>query len=92
MENTQLKIAALCLAALASAGCAGSSMVEANYGNAVRGNKAAQLHDPAAAANPPADAPETTDGMRLEGVMKTHRETVGSAESVSKPIVINVGG
>ena len=91
MKNSTLKIAALCLAALASAGCA-TSQVDANWGDAVRANKAAQLHDPAAAANPPADAPEATDGARMEAVMKTHREQAGSAESVSSPIVINVGG
>lgn len=89
--QTHLKIAALCLAGLAAAGCA-TSRVDANYGDAVRANKAAQLHDPAAAANPPAEALETTDGQRMEGVMETHRQQAGSADNVSNPIVINVGG
>ena len=66
-------------------------LVDATFGDAVQSVVDAQLYDPAAAANPSTDAIEGTDGQRMEAVMEAHRGQTGSAESVSKPIVINVG-
>lgn len=69
----------------------GGSRVDAGFGDAVRSNVEAQIHDPLAAANPSTDAVEGTDGQRMEAVMENHRGQVGSNQGVSNPIVINVG-
>ena len=78
--------------ALSTAACTTSTnRVEASYGDAVRSNVRAQLYDPSTATNPSTDAVEGADGQRMEAVMEAHRGHQGSAESVSNPIVINVG-
>ena len=78
--------------ALFTAACStGTPRVDATYGDAVQSMVEAQLYDPAAASNPSTDAIEGTDGQRMEAVMEAHRGRAESAESVSNPIVINVG-
>ena len=74
-----------------AAGCASDSRVDAGFGDAVRSTVEAQLYDPATASNPSPDVVEGTDGQRMQTVMEAHRGQAGSAESVSNPIVINVG-
>jgi hypothetical protein len=89
-EKIRLNIVA-CALGLFAAGCStGTPNVDASYGEAVQSVVDAQLYDPAAAANPSTDAIEGTDGQRMEAVMKAHRGQMGTAESVSNPIVINV--
>lgn len=94
MRNHKFHITiALSAVVLLTSACTtgGGSRVEATFGDAIRSNVEAQLYDPSAAANPSTDAVEGTDGQRMESVMETHRSQTGSAESVSNPIVINVG-
>jgi len=76
--------------ALSTVACT-TNRVESTYGDAVRSNVRAQLYDPSTATNPSSDPVEGTDGQRMEAVMETHRGHQGSAESISKPIVISVG-
>ena len=74
-------------------GCSSFSAhgVNASYGDAVRANREAQIHDPATARSPSPDPVDGTDGQRMEAVMEAHRNQAGSTESVGQPIVINVG-
>ena len=89
--NIQKTIAA-CMLALFTAACGSpTARVDANYGAAVESIVEGQFYDPVAASNPSTDAVEGTDGQRMEAVMEAHRGETGSAESVSNPIVINVG-
>jgi len=89
-EKIRLNIVA-CALGLFAAGCSTATPnVDAAFGEAVHSIVDAQLYDPAAAANPSADAIEGTDGQRMETVMEAHRGQTGSAESVSNPIVITV--
>ncbi len=63
-------------------GCAsGPTRVEADYGNSVRAMLQAQTLDPVAAATPDTTAITTTDGQRMENVLREHRTRV------SKPTV-----
>lgn len=80
----------LVLATSATVGCA-PAMVEATFGDAVRGNLEAQVYDPQTLTSPTRVPADGTDGMRMEKVMKDHRGAAGEAENVSNPIVINVG-
>lgn len=92
--NTKVKQIMIVLGAMAlsTVACTTSTnRVEASYGDAVRSNVRAQLYDPSTATNPSAEAVEGTDGQRMEAVMEAHRGHKGSADSVSNPIVINVG-
>jgi hypothetical protein len=92
MKNLNLALkTAVCLSALLVSACAGPSRVADNYGDAVNSTIRGQIYDREAAENPSLDAVEGTDGQRMEAVMEAHRSQAGSAESVSNPIVINVG-
>jgi type IV pilus biogenesis protein CpaD/CtpE len=75
--------------ALSTVACT-SSAVEESYGDAVRSNVHAQVYDPATITNPSSDPVEGTDGQRMEAVMESHRNQQGSADSVARPIVIDV--
>ena len=88
-----LTAVAACALAGFIGGCSSWSThgVNASYGDAVRANKAAQVHDPMTLIKPSADPVEGTDGQRMEAVMEAHRNQAGNAESVGQPIVINVG-
>jgi hypothetical protein len=67
-----------------TSGCASSATrVEADYGNSVRAMRQAQTLDPVAAATPDTTAITSTDGQRMENVLREHRT------SVSKPTVQN---
>ena len=93
MINVKIqKTIAVCMLALFTAACGSpTARVDASYGDAVQSIVEGQFYDPAAASNPSRDAVEGTDGQRMEAVMEAHRGQTGSAESVSNPIVINVG-
>jgi type IV pilus biogenesis protein CpaD/CtpE len=93
IRTIQITIAlgAIALSTIACTSSTGSARLDENFGDAVRSNAKAQLYDPAAASNPSPDPVEGTDGQRMEAVMEAHRGHKGSAESVSNPIVINVG-
>ena len=75
--------------ALSTVACT-SSAVEESYGDAVRSNVHSQVYDPATITNPSSDPVEGTDGQRMEAVMESHRNQQGSADSVARPIVIDV--
>jgi hypothetical protein len=93
MINVKIQLnIAVCMLALFTAACGTPTpRVDATYGDAVQSIVEGQFYDPAAASNPSTDAVEGTDGQRREAVMEAHRGQAGNAESVSKPIVINVG-
>jgi hypothetical protein len=92
MINTKIYLnIVVCTLALFAAACAPAPRVDAAFGDAVHSTVEAQFYDPAAAANPSPDVVEGTDGQRMEAVVEAHRNQAGSADSVSNPIVINVG-
>jgi hypothetical protein len=52
-----------------------------------------QTLDPAAAGNPPALAPAGADGQRIKSAVDNYHKDVNKADqSVSRPIVFEVGG
>lgn len=63
---------------------------ENNYGAAVRNMVIGQIHDPAAAANPPAQAPQGLDGPAASQAMKTYREPPPKAKRTSDPVLLNI--
>jgi hypothetical protein len=83
---------ALLIAALLLAGCADTPLADADYGNSVRQMVQAQTFDLAAASNPPALAPEITDGARLEAALEIYRKDVakGIAE-IKQPVIFEIG-
>jgi hypothetical protein len=72
-------------------GCAsGPTRVEADYGNSVRAMRQAQIMDPVAAATADTTPVTSTDGQRMENVLKTYRESVGSPVETGKSIEFNI--
>ena len=83
---------ALAVASLLTAGCADTPLADADYGNSVRQMVQAQTFDPAAANNPPALAPEITDGPRLETALEVYRKDVAKGISeVKQPVIFEIG-
>lgn len=81
MRFTRLSL--IVLAAAVIGGCATDyPRVDAGFGKSQARMVAAQTYDPKAAAHPPALAPATGDGQRLENVIAAHRKDVpqGSKE------------
>ena len=73
------------------AGCADTPHSDTHYGEAVRAMVQAQTLDPAAAANPPALAPEVGDGERLRNAIENYRKDVAKGgEEVKQPVVFEV--
>ena len=91
MSNKLTQITIVLGAVALSAVACTSSAVEESYGDAVRSNVHAQVYDPTTITSPSSDPVEGTDGQRMEAVMESHRSQQGSADSVAKPIVVNVG-
>lgn len=92
MINTKIHLSiVVCTLVLFAAACSPTPRVDATFGDAVPAMVEAQLYDPAAAANPSPDVVEGTDGQRMEAVVEAHRKQAASPDSVSNPIVINVG-
>lgn len=86
------KPSALVVATLLVAGCADTPQIDADYGNSVRQMVQAQTYDPAASANPPELAPETTDAARLKNALDVYREDVAKGTTeVKQSVVFEVG-
>ena len=79
-------LAAALLALLA--GCESTSKIEADFGNAYRNMVAAQIHNPEAARNPPADPPLTMDGQRASDVMDKYRSGEIPKSAAQRPLSI----
>ena len=74
-------------------GCAqGPERVAEDFGNSVRAMKAAQTNDPSTILNPDTTPVEGTDGVRMEGALKSYREGTSSSTGTSRPLQINVDG
>lgn len=74
------------------AGCADTPKADRAYGKAAMQMVEAQTFDPAAAANPPALAPDTGDGARLKNAVDEYRKDVAKgSEDVKQSIVFQVG-
>ena len=72
-------------------GC-GNTPSDADYGESVRRMIEAQTFDLAAASNPPALAPELTDGARLQNALEVYRKDVAKgATEVKQPVVFEIG-
>ena len=92
MNSIQTTAAALALATSLLAGCADTPLADADYGTSVRQMVQAQTFDPVAAANPPALAPEITDGARLEAALETYRGDVAKGiNEIKQPVVFEIG-
>jgi hypothetical protein len=73
-------------------GCAsGPTRVEEDFGNSVRAMQQAQVMDPVAAATVDTTPVTSTDGQRMEAVMQTYRESVGSPAETGKTIDFDIG-
>jgi hypothetical protein len=73
-------------------GCAkGPERVADDFGNSVRAMRAAQTNDPSTILNPDTTPVESTDGVRMEGALKSYREGTSSSTGTSRPLQINVG-
>jgi type IV pilus biogenesis protein CpaD/CtpE len=81
-----LALAAILLVPLA--GCESTSQIEADFGNAYRNMVAAQIHNPEAARNPPADPPLTMDGQRASDVMEKYRSGEIPKGAAQRPLSI----
>jgi len=86
------KPSAVVVATVAIAGCADTPLADADYGNSVKQMLQAQTLDPVAASNPPALAPEITDGVRLENALEVYRKDVAKGNTeVKQPVIFEVG-
>lgn len=87
-----MQATALTVAAQLTAGCADTPLADADYGSSVRQMVQAQTFDPAAASNPPALAPDITDGARLEQALEVYRKDVAKGVTeVKQPVIFEVG-
>jgi type IV pilus biogenesis protein CpaD/CtpE len=79
-------------ATLALAACASDPKQENDpaFGSSVHRMIQAQIHNPRAAANPPAEAPDGVDGQRAEQVVKTYRKDADKPSAVRERITMQV--
>jgi hypothetical protein len=92
MVMNKLISTAAIVAASAISGCADTPRADADYGRSVEQMIQAQTYDPNAAANPPALAPESGDGARLQNALDVYRKDVAKGSTdVKQPIVFEVG-
>jgi len=96
MKNNQTMniclLTGIVMAIALTTGCAsGPTRVEADYGNSVRAMQRAQVLDPVAAATVDTTPVTSTDGQRMEAVMQTYRESVGSPAETAKTIDFEIG-
>ena len=75
---------------LLTAGCAATA-TESDFGNSVRAMRAAQTNDPSTILNPDTTPVESTDGVRMEGALKSYREGTSSSTGTSRPLQISIG-
>ena len=74
-------------------GCAtGPERVADDFGNSVRAMRAAQTNDPSTILTPDTTPVESTDGVRMEGALKSYREGTASSTGTSRPLQISVDG
>jgi type IV pilus biogenesis protein CpaD/CtpE len=79
----------LLLSALGLCACAGTASVPPDpFGSAVRNMQYEQTLDPRAAAQPPANAPDTIDGERAAQVLKTYRSGGKTDAAAQETILI----
>jgi len=81
-------------AAVVCAGCESETpYLDSQLGKAAASMIRAQTLDPATAANPAALAPAGADGQRIKSAVDNYHKEVNKPEqSVSRPIVFEVGG
>ncbi len=89
--NTCLLTGIVMVIALTTGCASGPTRVEADYGNSVRAMRQAQIMDPVAAATADTTPITSTDGQRMEAVLQTYRESVGSPTETAKTIDFNIG-
>ena len=78
------------LAALAAAGCADAPS-DADYRRSVDQLVQAQTYDANAAANPPEQAPASSDGARLKNALDNYRKDVAKGIEVQTEPEFTVG-
>jgi hypothetical protein len=79
------------MAVALTTGCAsGPTRVEKDYGNSVRAMNRAQTLDPVAAATPDTTPITTTDGQRMENVLREHRTRV-SVPTIQTDVFLPIG-
>ena len=90
--HTNALALAMAFGASLLAGCADTPLADEDYGSSVRQMIQAQTFDPAAASNPPALAPEITDGARLEEALEVYRKDVAKGiTEIKRPVVFEIG-
>jgi len=95
MKSTQTLniclLTGIVMAIALTTGCAsGPTRVEEDYGNSVRAMRQAQTMDPVAAATVDTTPITSTDGQRMENVLKTYRQSVGSPAETGKTIEFDI--
>jgi len=88
MKFSAIHVAAAAVSLALLAGCESTSKIEADFGNAYRNMVAAQIHNPEAARNPPADPPLTMDGQRASDVMDKYRTGEDRKGTAQRPLSI----
>ena len=88
MKISAIHVAAAAVSLALLAGCESTSKIEADFGNAYRNMVAAQIHNPEAARNPPADPPLTMDGQRASDVMDKYRTGEIPKGAAQRPLSI----
>jgi hypothetical protein len=89
---SKLLAATLTATVAALAGCADTPESDADYGRSVQQMVHSQTYDPAAAANPPENAPDAGDAARLKNALDAYRKDVAKGnDEVKAPIVFEVG-
>lgn len=89
---SKLLAATLIAAVVALPGCADTPESDADYGRSVQQMVQSQTYDPAAAANPPENAPDVSDGARLKNALDVYRKDVAKGgDEVKAPVVFEVG-
>ena len=95
MKSTQTLniclLTGIVMAIALTTGCAsGPTRVEEDYGNSVRAMRQAQTMDPVAAATVDTTPVTSTDGQRMENVLKTYRQSVGRPSETGKTIEFDI--
>lgn len=81
------------VAMLSATGCSSTDpvRVEEDFGNSVRNMVNAQIYNPNAAKNPPAEPPLALDGEKADKVLEAYRGDVYKPEKAERPISIRIG-